>query len=50
MNVLFRTLNRLHLPDPAYYWLLDRLTENNGWRPLNDQTPDCQNSERKVRP
>jgi hypothetical protein len=22
------------LPDPIYYWLLDRFTDNNGWRPL----------------
>lgn len=30
----FRMLNRLHVPDPVYYWLLDRLTDNDGWRPL----------------
>lgn len=30
-----RIFRRLRwLPDPAYYWLLDRLTDNNGWRPL----------------
>lgn len=23
------------LPQPAYYWLLDRFTDNNGWRPLS---------------
>lgn len=39
MNALFRTLNRLRLPDVAYYWLLDRLTDNDGWRPL-DLPPD----------
>lgn len=22
------------LPAPIYYWLLDRFTDNNGWRPL----------------
>lgn len=22
------------LPEPIYYWLLDRFTDNNGWRPL----------------
>lgn len=32
---LFSFLNRLRVPDPAYYWLLDRLTDNNGWRPLD---------------
>lgn len=29
---LFRRLR--WLPEPAYYWLLDRLTDNDGWRPL----------------
>ena len=23
------------VPDRAYYWLLDLLTDNNGWRPLS---------------
>lgn len=31
---LFRLLGRLRTPDPIYYWLLDRLTDNDGWRPL----------------
>jgi hypothetical protein len=31
-NRIFRRLR--WLPGPAYYWLLDRLTDNNGWRPL----------------
>lgn len=31
---LFMALNRLRVPDLVYYWLLDRLTGNNGWRPL----------------
>lgn len=30
----FRLLHRLHTPEPVYYWFLDRLTDNNGWRPL----------------
>lgn len=30
----FRLLSRLHTPEPVYYWFLDRLTDNNGWRPL----------------
>lgn len=30
--------NRLwFLPDAVYYWLLDRLTDNDGWRPLSYQ-------------
>jgi hypothetical protein len=45
MNVrhpwLFQALSRPHIkpmvPDRAYYWLLDRLSDNNGWRPLNDR-------------
>lgn len=32
-NGLFRRLG--WLPKPAYYLLLDRLTSNNGWRPLS---------------
>lgn len=34
---LFRLLNRrpFRVPNPLYYWLLDRLTDNNGWRPLS---------------
>ena len=32
-NGLFRRLT--WLPEPAYYWLLDRLTDNDGWRPLS---------------
>lgn len=33
---LFRLLNRspARVPDRVYYWLLDRLTDNAGWRPL----------------
>lgn len=31
---LFRTLALVRCPEPVYYWLLDRLTDNNGWRPL----------------
>lgn len=30
-----RLLNRLRAPDPVYYWLLDHLTDNDGWRPLD---------------
>lgn len=32
----FWLLNRspVRVPDPVYYWLLDRLTDNAGWRPL----------------
>lgn len=36
---LFNRLNKKPLrwvvSDRAYYWLLDRLTDNNGWRPLS---------------
>lgn len=28
-------LIRVRLPAPAYYLLLDLLTDNRGWRPLN---------------
>lgn len=35
MHLFWRALNRLHVPDRLYYWLLDRLTDNNGWRPLH---------------
>lgn len=31
----FRLLMRLHCPTPLYYWFLDRLTDNDGWRPLS---------------
>lgn len=31
----FQVLVRLKVPAPIYYWLLDRLTDNNGWRPLS---------------
>lgn len=31
----FRLLIRLKFPARPYYWLLDRLTDNNGWRPLD---------------
>lgn len=31
----WNALIRLHVPAPAYYWLLDRLTDNRGWRPLS---------------
>lgn len=31
----FRLLNVVRTPDPVYYWFLDRLTDNNGWRPLS---------------
>lgn len=32
----FWLLNRspVRIPDTIYYWLLDRLTDNKGWRPL----------------
>lgn len=30
----FRLLIQLRCPEPVYYWFLDRLTDNNGWRPL----------------
>lgn len=35
----FRLLVRLRCPEPIYYWLLDRLTDNNGWRPLFYRSP-----------
>lgn len=31
----FDLLIRVNLPAPPYYWLLDRMTDNNGWRPLD---------------
>lgn len=31
----WRFLIRIRVPKPIYYWLLDRLTDNAGWRPLN---------------
>lgn len=35
----FRALNHRRIkplvPDAAYYWFLDRLTDNGGWRPLS---------------
>lgn len=31
----FQFLIRAKVPAPVYYWLLDRLTDNNGWRPLS---------------
>lgn len=36
----FRLLDRLHTPNPVYYWFLDRLTDNNGWRPLSMRNPE----------
>jgi hypothetical protein len=30
----FRLLIRLRVPEPVYYWFLDLLTDNAGWRPL----------------
>lgn len=35
---LFRFLCRVRCPRPAYYWLLDRFSDNNGWRPLSMRT------------
>lgn len=32
---LFRALIRLRCPARSYYWLLDRLSDNDGWRPLS---------------
>lgn len=39
---LFKLINRspIRMPDAAYYWLLDRLTDNAGWRPLHMRYPE----------
>ncbi|MCM0622701.1 hypothetical protein [Nocardioides bruguierae] len=34
-RLIWRPLAASRLPDQAYYSLLDRLTHNDGWRPLN---------------
>jgi hypothetical protein len=36
----WRALIRSRLSDSAYYWLLDRLTGNDGWRPLRMRYPE----------
>jgi len=36
----WRLLIRLRVPERSYYWLLDRLTNNAGWRPLNMRHPE----------
>ena len=36
----WRLLIRLNVPEKPYYWLLDRLTDNNGWRPLTMRHPE----------
>lgn len=38
-NRFFRLLTRLRVPDGVYYWLLDLLTDNDGWRPLTMRDP-----------
>jgi len=41
---LFLALNRRPyrwiIPTAFYYWLLDHLTDNNGWRPLTMRHPE----------
>lgn len=32
---LFRFLIRIGLPRRPYYWLLDRFSDDPGWRPLS---------------
>lgn len=36
----WRLLIRFRVPERPYYWLLDRFTDNDGWRPLNMRYPE----------
>lgn len=37
---MFLSRHRWLASDRTYYWLLDRLTDNNGWRPLDMRCPE----------
>lgn len=39
----------VRVPDRAYYWLLDRLTDNGGWRPLHMRYPEHCTRDRRTR-